>query len=413
MTDNKKPVVTEKATPSKVESATNKNSDKKPVDKKVDTKKSKVVKEDKAQPKAISKLAILAIIIAVGAPAGHYFWQQQQHQLLTQQLDQKNKVNLNNIQTQVQKALNNQQSNFSKQLQQVKQQTASVSQEKIAKLNETVSRLEQRIKQRQPSDWLLHETEYLIRVAARSLWLEQDTAATVSLLKEADSRLNELNDPAFLPARELIHQDIKSLQLMPTLQTDKIILSLMAMNKQVAILPLAKVDVSTDEQPKDFELSDDINDWQNNLTKTWQKFLNDFIRVRQRAGTVEPLIAPVQQENLKQNLSLKIQLALWAASEGKNEIYHKSLTDIESWLNEFFAMEHEYNQSFMENILALKNQKVSYDYSNDLASLPAIRAMMKKQMSSLAKQTTPPSEAQVNEAGENNTGNDTNNEGEL
>ena len=209
MTDNKKPLVTEEATTSKVETIASKDSDKKPAEKKAETKNSKVVNKDKKQSNAISKLAVFAVIIAIGAPVGHYFWQQQQHQLLTQQLEKENKVNLNNFQAQVQKALNNQQSNFSEQLQLVKQQTASVSQEKITKLNETVSRLEQRIKQRQPSDWLLHETEYLIRVAARSLWLEQDTAATVSLLKEADSRLNELNDPAFLPARELIHQDIK------------------------------------------------------------------------------------------------------------------------------------------------------------------------------------------------------------
>ena len=179
----------------------------------------------------------------------------------------------------------------------------------------------------------------------------------------------------------------------------------MAMSKQIAILPLAKVDVSNDDKPENFELSDNINDWQSNLTKTWQKFLNDFIRVRQRAGTVEPLIAPVQQENLKQNLSLKIQLALWAASERKSEIYHKSLADIEAWLNEFFEMEHEYNQSFMENIVALKKQNVSYDYSNDLASLPAIRAMIQKQMSNLA--------TQPNEASSSNSSNEKNNEGEL
>ena len=127
---------------------------------------------------------------------------------------------------------------------------------------------------------------------------------------------------------------------MPTLQTDEIMLTLMALSKQVTLLPLAMVDLGKEvNQENDIELSDNINDWQNNLAKTWQKFLDDFIRIRQRAGTIEPLMAPKQQEHLKQNLSLKIQLALWAASERKGEIYHKSLTDIAQWLEEFFAMD--------------------------------------------------------------------------
>jgi uroporphyrin-3 C-methyltransferase len=334
-------------------------------------------------PNKISKLAIVAIIIAIAAPAGHYYWQQLQHQTLVQSLTQKikdeNSATLSRYKTQMQQALSNQEQVLSNKLQQISAQIQQTSQGKITALENTVAKLEQGIKNRQPSDWLLHEAEYLIRISARTLWLEHDSRAAIGLLKDADARLTELNDPAFLPVRETIHQDINTLTLMPTLETDDVIVTLIAMNKQVTDLSLAIIDLGKENTATDIALSDNINDWQSNLAKTWQKFLNDFIRVRQRVGTVEALISPEQQANLKQNLNLKIQLAIWAATERKGELYQKTLTDIQQWLNEFFDMEDNANQLFYNALTALQNKQVAYDYPSELSSLTAIRATLRNQ----------------------------------
>jgi len=389
MTENKKPLVTAQTTTAKAKNTIDKVAEKKADIKQETSKKNASQSQPKAQPQTLSKLAIFATILAIAVPTGHYFWQQQQSQLvtmqLTEKLSQESSANFSHFQSQIQQKLNTQQSDFAKKLQQVKEQTANASQEKIAKLNETVSQLEQRIKQRQPSDWLLHESEYLIRIAARTLWLEHDTTAAIGLLKDADARLTELNDPAFLPVRKLIHQDIKSLELMPTLQTDEVVLTLMALSKQVAQLPLA-IQAFGDEKDEEsnLELSNDISDWQANLAKTWQKFVNNFIRIRPRTGSVEPLMSPQQQVHLKQNLSLKVQLTLWAASERKGDIYQKSLTDIEQWLNEFFDMEDNINQHFIKTLHDLQQKQVHYNYPSELAALTAIRTALNDQTIKLA-----------------------------
>ena len=382
MTESKTPLTPEKmseptAKVSSSKAATKKSS---PSSKANDDKKSL----PSASPIKISKLAIFAVLIAIAAPVGHYYWQQLQNQQLTDSLTSKiskeNSATLSRYQKQMQQALKNQQQNFANQLQQVATQINNTSQVKITELDATVKQLEQRVKQQQPSDWLLHEAEYLIRIATRTLWLEHDTSAAIGLLKDADARLTELNDPAFLPVRETIHQDIKSLELMPTLDTDEVVLTLIAMNKQVAQLPIAMMDLgkSADEEVN-LNLSNDINDWQTNLAKTWQKFLNDFIRVRQRTGSIEPLISPNQQDNLKQNLSLKIQLALWAASERKGNIYQKAINDTQQWLNDFFDMESSINQQFTNSLVNLRNKQVTYDYPNELGALTAIRSTLRNQ----------------------------------
>jgi uroporphyrin-3 C-methyltransferase len=158
---------------------------------------------------------------------------------------------------------------------------------------------------------------------------------------------------------------------------------------------LAMVDVGA-ETDTNHELSNDLNDWQANLTKTWEKFLDDFIRVRQRTGLIEPLISPEQQQHLKQNLNLKIQLALWAASERKGDIYQKTLTDIKQWLTEFFDLEEVTNQHFLTSLTTLQTQRVSYDYPSELSSLNAIRTALKNQtvnpVTLPTKPKTPPTE---------------------
>jgi len=348
----------------------------------------------------LSKLAILALLIAITAPAGHYYWQQLQNQQLTQTLNNKiieeNNTTLNRYNNQTKQVLASQEQRLMQQLQKVTTSINSNNINKISELNTKIQQLEQGIKERQPSDWLLHEAEYLIRISSRTLWLEHDTSAAIGLLKDADTRLVELNDPTFLPVREVIREDINSLALMPKLDTDEVILTLMAMSKQIDQLPLAVVNLGQENTRVDINLSDDISDWQTNLAKTWQRFVNDFIRVRQRTGTVEALISPTQQENLKQNLSLKIQLALWAASERKGNVYQKALVDVQQWLTEFFDMENKVNQHFANSLVSLQQKQVNYDYPNELGSLTAIRATLKNQQTKPLNKPLNPAKKMIN-----------------
>jgi uroporphyrin-3 C-methyltransferase len=386
MTESKTPLTSDKVSETTTKVSLDKDTTKPNKVNKSDTKKSPPSNDSSK----VSKLAIFALLIAIIAPAAHYYWQQLQTQQLTQTLTnnvaKENSATLTRYQNQTQQALTNQERNLAKQLQQVAANINSTNQATIAKLSTKIQQLEEGIKERQPSDWLLHEAEYLIRISSRTLWLEHDTRAAIGLLKDADARLTELNDPAFLPVREVIRQDINSLELMPTLDTDEVILTLMAMNKEVSQLPLAIVDLGKEEKSASVDLSDDINDWQTNLAKTWQKFLNDFIRVRQRTGTVEALISPSQQENLQQNLSLKIQFALWAATERKGDVYQQALVDIQQWLNEFFDMENNINQHFSTSLKNLQNKQVDYDYPSELGSLTAIRTTLRNQQT---KPSTP------------------------
>ena len=61
---------------------------------------------------------------------------------------------------------------------------------------------------RQPNDWTLAEASYLVRIAGRKLWLEDDIDTAQSLLVAADLRVAELSDPSLYPLRASIAEDI-------------------------------------------------------------------------------------------------------------------------------------------------------------------------------------------------------------
>jgi uroporphyrin-3 C-methyltransferase len=387
ITEAEKPTKTEEAMTSapdaKVNSTTKSSAEKAPEKITPPGKQNNPVKSTKS---AISKTALLALLISLlavaGLFAGYLFMQKQQNTMLAT-LKKQNQNALQDYQNRFKSGLQVQQTDFNRQLEQTaKSLTKSIAasrKKELYTLSESVENLQNRVAKKQPSDWLVHEAEYLIRIASRSLWMEKDTASTINLLKDADARLAELNSPPLLPIRQLIHQDIKALEAMPQLATDYIVLTLMALNKEVPNLLLTFDNLTlTDETEQEFALSENISDWRVNLNKSWEKFFNDFIRVRHRTGAVEPLMSPQEQVNLKNNLALKVQLAIWAASQRKTQVYIESLNNIELWLNRYFDMSADVNKKFLTDILQLKEKKVDYDYPTNLTALTAITKVLKE-----------------------------------
>lgn len=367
---------------------------------KTPTDKSTVVKSKKNK---ISKVAVFALIIAllaILASAGHFYWNEQQKAQYSQQLsDLVERKLIENQQKIAQQLTTNAQSVNQKIIQQFSQNKRNSANEISALVSkvEQISRIESSnqnaiaqvqqklasLGQKQPSDWLLQEAEYLIRVASRSLWLEKTPRTAVSLLQDAELRIQELNDPQFLSLRQTIQQDIAQLKLLPTLATDEVILKLMVLDQHIKQLPMALFEIPEMYQTESsLELTDNATDWRENLAKTWHKFTNEFFTVTRRTGNIEPLMSPQFQQNLRENLSLKVQTAIWAASKSNSKIYLQSLSATERWINEYFDLTKIENQHFLDTINTLKTATINVDYPNKLASLQAIRQVLSDKESS-------------------------------
>ena len=328
------------------------------------------------KPTKKSKIAALALFIALLSAAsvgGLYYWQQQQVSAIAEQLMAQSQQLIDKNQLKNQNLLSQQQQNSNNSINKALNKIKISQQTKISQLENEVAQLSKH----RPSEWLVHESQYLIRVAVRSLWLERDPTSAISLLKEADQRLQTLNDPQYFSVRQALNQDIESLQLLPKLTTDNTILSLMGLAQQIKQLPLTKIERVDDiTQQQSFKLSENIDDWQENLARSWHKFLSDFITIRRRSDAVEPLMSPKYQQNLRENLSLKIQLAQWAASQGKAHLFKQTLQDVLRWQQQYFDMSNVINIHFSKRIKSLENSVVTVNNPKTLTSLSAIQELI-------------------------------------
>ena len=90
MTESTTPLSSPKTSESAPKISSNKSTTKKTVQKKASSQQL----SSNASVNKVSKLAVFALLLAVAAPAGHYYWQQLQDQKLSQNLTQKIKVRL-------------------------------------------------------------------------------------------------------------------------------------------------------------------------------------------------------------------------------------------------------------------------------------------------------------------------------
>ena len=327
-------------------------------------------KSDNQSKNGLSVLALFLSIIAIAGIGGHYYWQTQQHQLLLDKVAAQNANSSKQSEQQILSSINQQQNLFAEQLNQQLSEQLNRQTSELAELRKQLKQLNQG----QSENWLLKEAEYLVQIAARSLWLEKQPQTTIALLLEADSRLESAKDATLLPLRESIRADIEALKLLPKLDIDHILLSLMALNKQVSSLPIAMAYMpDTDQTTQDLTLSDSTDDWQENLAKTWQKFLDSFITVKRRTANVEALLSPKQQQNLRTNLALKLELAQWAVTQQQREVYQQSLQDALLWINEYFDTDTHAVQVFVSELQQLANSQTRLELPKQLSSLALIK----------------------------------------
>lgn len=233
--------------------------------------------------------------------------------------------------------------------------------------------------------WRLSEANYLIKLAARKLWNEQDIPTAESLLKSADDSLAELRDPSLNEARQAILQDISAISAISQIDFDGIALKLNELSDQVMNLPSASTDWdNTPMKPKSTEVSGELKDWRQNLEKSWHSFLSEFITIRARNvpnnELTSPLLTPDQDTYLRENLRLKLLIAARAVSRHQGEIYKQSLESVSTWIRAYFDPDHSSTKAFLEQLDDLNQQSISLDLPKELKSLDLLDRITQSRM---------------------------------
>lgn len=319
-------------------------------------------------------LSLLAILIALGVGgAGYYFGQQQVaeiQQKLTALESQSGvavsaPVSDNSGQvTQLEQGLKTAQDK----VEQLEQLVAGKTGE-IAALQSQVKQVSQLVGAQQPSDWLFSEADFLLNNALRKLVLDNDVDTAISLLKLADETLVKVNNSQANAIRTAINQDLKQLLSLSSVDQNAVMQKLSQLANTVD--ELQALNVNFDETPeKSGKLSDDIADWQQNMEKSATSFLNHFIRISpKQSADKKELLAPNQDIYLRENIRLRLQLAIMAVPRQQDELYKQSLDAVASWVRSYFDTSAEVTQNFLKSVDELADSSIYVDVPEQLQSL--------------------------------------------
>lgn len=319
-------------------------------------------------------LSLLAILVALSiGGAGYYFGQQQ-----IAEIQQK----LTALENQTGANLSSNNTNNNKRLTQL-EQSLKTAQENIVQLEQLIvsktgeiTSLQTQMKQvsqlaiaQQPSDWLFSEADFLLNNALRKLVLDNDVDTAVSLLKLADETLVKVNNSQANEIRSAINQDLKQLLSLSSVDQNAIMQKLSQLANTVD--ELQALNVNFDETSKNNDkLSNNITDWQQNIEKSATSFLNHFIRISPKQNSnKKELLAPNQDIYLRENIRLRLQLAIMAVPRQQNELYKQSLEAVSSWVRSYFDTNAEVTQNFLKLVDGLTDTSIYVDVPEQLKSL--------------------------------------------
>lgn len=257
-----------------------------------------------------TKLATIAIVLTILFSGGLTLHFQQQQALYQAQLD--------TLRTELNQARQGLQTDLDTAKQEVIRTATDIATRSEVELNQQHKSIESLqlavadIKGRRPNDWLLAEADYLVKLAGRKLFLEQDAESATLLMENADQRIAELNDPSLTPLRKAMAHDITQLKAIPFIDKDGLVLKLISLQQWVDQLPLANAILPETAQAEQASVSKDITDWQSNLMSSLKAFGENFITFRVRDGQAVPLLSPQQHFYLRENLKAKLETAIKA-----------------------------------------------------------------------------------------------------
>ena len=229
---------------------------------------------------------------------------------------------------------------------------------------------------RRPADWLIAEADYLVRMAGRKLWLENDVRTAILLLVNADKRLKSLADPSVLPVRATLAEDIQTLQQLNPVSQSSVALALTGMMAQIDKLPLNTFEKPEDSNAQDTTLSESADDWQENLAKVWRSLVDDFLTVKSIEGPVEPVLSLEAQFLAKEQLRLQLMHAQTAALQGDEGLYSQSLQYAQTLLTEKFDTEKSQVTGFMDALQNLSATDIARPIPTELASQKPLERLL-------------------------------------
>jgi uroporphyrin-3 C-methyltransferase len=322
-------------------------------------------------------IAVLALLLAVVAAAGSAYLWQRLETLAGGQADLQPRLDAARSETEA--ALDA----LRREVERLEQSRANLERARqndfgtVAELSQRVARAEQAVAGQQGvsvaarESWVLAEVEYYLRIANERLQLARDADSAQAALQLADTRLTELDDPAFTPVRAAIAEELLALQNLARPDITGISLNLGSLADRVSSLPLrSRPEATADSEAEQPEAAG--TGWQRAADAVGSA-IKGLVSVRRSDEDIEPLLAPRERFFLYRNLELKLQLARIALLERDPAGFRDHLRGARGWLITYFDVEDARVRDLMDTLADLETREIAPAVPDLSASLRALR----------------------------------------
>jgi len=208
-------------------------------------------------------------------------------------------------------------------------------QEREAELRAAVADVHRRVG-RSGTQWMIAETEYLLRIANHRLSLARDPDTAQVALQLADQRLRDTQDPGWAGVREQIARDMARLDAFEAPDIAGLSARLSALVDQVPQLRIARATSGPERTlPERVARDPEERSWDTLLDDLWAGF-KDSVRIRERDQPVAAMLAPEHQFFLYENLKLHLESARLGLARGDQALFEDNLATAQQWLADYF-----------------------------------------------------------------------------
>ncbi|MFM9183386.1 uroporphyrinogen-III C-methyltransferase [Legionella pneumophila] len=312
-----------------------------------------------------SLLAFLAIIVSIYSIQLEK--QFQNHQLvenknLTDELER-----IKAEQNTVQKLLDNNANH----LQQIQSGLTS----KIDSLNKE---LQTAMKQKlyQNNDWLLLKARYYLELAQINVHWSDNFNTSVALLQQADALLKGMNIPKIFTIRQTIAKEIVQLKSISVVDITGILSQLDAAQAAINNLSIQSV-VDQQEVLNHITKSEESGKtgWRNRLQDS-VSFLEKLVVIRRHNENIQPLISPLYESAIKENIRLNLQEAQWAILNNNPAVYQFALNQAIANLKRVFNDSSQNTDALIKQLSTLQNVKLTQEKPVVGQAIPLINQMI-------------------------------------
>jgi len=221
----------------------------------------------------------------------------------------------------------------------------------------------------------ISEVEQVLVVASQQLQLAGNVSSALTALQLADTKLQRLDRPQFVPLRRALSRDMDRLKAVPYVDVVGMSLKLDQALAAVDTLPLAMDERLPPPAPDSGALAADVPPWRRLLRDVWND-VKQLVRIESSDRPAAPLVPAAQQYYLRENLKLRLLTARIALLSRNDASFAADLTAVDGWIRQYFdtrARPVQMLQATIKQLAATPLPGETPDLSRSLEALRVLR----------------------------------------